>query len=106
MSEATVKGPQVRIRVNHTRTARDGWKLSETTVEVEGTIEQANGMHQLSGFNNPETPFLESLETIVTGLLGDVFSYGEVEAQRRNNADRQAVLNGPGDPDMMAEIPF
>ena len=107
MSEATVKGPQVRIRINHKYTAKDGWRLDETTVEVEGSIESVDGSHRLAGFSNSNAPVMDSLETIVTGLLADAYSHGTAEAHSRNNADRQQTLHGvpeAGDADLHHEI--
>lgn len=101
MSEATVKGPQVRIRVNHKYTAKDGWRLDETTVEIEG-----EASFKGSGFEAPDgTGYTTPIATLLGDLSQEASAAGEAEAQRRNNADKQAKLYGPGDPDM-AEVPF
>ena len=34
----TVREPQIRARIQHTHTLKDGWRLAETTVEYSGTV--------------------------------------------------------------------
>lgn len=36
MTEASESKPVIRIRVAHTQTIKEGWRLSETTVEYSG----------------------------------------------------------------------
>lgn len=39
----TARGPQVRVRIQHTSTVKEGWRVGETTVEYtsgsDGTID-------------------------------------------------------------------
>lgn len=46
---ATRQEPQIRVRLQHTHTLKDGWRLSETTVEYSGaTIDWAEVKEQLA----------------------------------------------------------
>jgi hypothetical protein len=63
--------PRVRLRVAHKRTAKSGWELSDTTVEL--TAPLAEGAAAIS-------PLLE-------GYLGEVYLLGAREAARRNKEE-------------------
>jgi hypothetical protein len=65
METATESKPQIRVRIAHTHTLKDGWRLSETTVEFTGT----------------------SIDSVAMATEMEIaHTIGEKEAVARNNA--------------------
>jgi hypothetical protein len=64
--------PQVRLRVKHTRTAKDGWTLGESTVDL--LIPLGEGAQAGSA--------------LLEGYVREVYRIGAREAARRNSEER------------------
>lgn len=70
MSESTkITESTVRVRLQHSHTLKDGWRLSETTVEWIGG-EEINWY-------------------AINGAMSDSFAMGAREAEQRNELDKQ-----------------
>lgn len=77
MDEVRVSETVYRVRIAHVHTLKDGWRLSETTVEAYGSDIDYDRIRE------------ESIEAYETGTR---------EAQRRNQLERdynRGVLSGP-----------
>lgn len=79
---------EARIRVNLSHTLKDGWRHSETTVEVTGT-------YGLNATDDPAFVWTQDGETcsqvpvgLLTELLRAADQAGQAEADRRNSDDR------------------
>lgn len=64
MSEQTTTDPTIRMRIEHTHTRNDGWRLSSTTVEYTGPA-PANG-------------------ELIAAEMRRAYLFGDVEADYRN----------------------
>jgi hypothetical protein len=67
--------PQVRLRVKHTRTAKDGWVLAETTVELVLPLTEGGA---------------QAGSALLAGYQEEVHRIGAREAHRRNTVDGYA----------------
>ena len=82
MSEYQIGKASVRIRVHHTHTLKDGWRLNETTVEVDGVESAVVRDGDAITFRAVDTsPLLKK-------HLDEAFAVGTAEADRRNAEDR------------------
>lgn len=63
--------PRIRVRINHTHTAKDGWKCNETTVEVNDFYPTRDG----------------DIRTLFRELMEDAHALGKIEADRRNSVE-------------------
>lgn len=73
---ATTSDPKIRVRINHSRTQRDGWR-HETTVEVD----------------EYSAPDGADLYRMCRELLQDLDSLARAENERRNALDAQEVAS-------------
>lgn len=72
-----------RIRIAHTHTLKDGWRCSETTVELDGV--PATVMGSSDGVATYSIPLVD---TAIRKLLEEAYDAGRAEADRRNADDR------------------
>lgn len=63
--------PQVRLRIKHGKSARGGWALQETTVELVCPLNEAAA----------------AISRLMEGYLSEVYRIGRLEAQRRNHEE-------------------
>lgn len=71
MSESTkVSEGTIRVRLQHSHTLKDGWRLSETTVEWTGGQ--------------------DVVWSAVNGAMREAFEMGTVESAVRNEMDKQS----------------
>ena len=82
MSEYQVGKASVRIRVHHTHTLKDGWRLNETTVEVDGV--------EAAVVRDGDSITFRAVDTtpLLKKHLDEAFAVGAAEADRRNAEDR------------------
>lgn len=63
--------PHIRIRIKHGKTARGGWSLSETTVELVAPLTEAGA----------------AITHLMEGYLRECHAIGTREASRRNDME-------------------
>ena len=66
MDTATEAKQTIRVRIQHSHTLKDGWRLSETTVEATGTILDWDA---------------------IDNELRNVYNFGQMETNYRNGAE-------------------
>lgn len=67
------KPVELRMRIAHTHTLKDGWRLSETTIEVTGSLLDIQTVHRDQ----------------IQEIMQKTYDLGSEEADRRNKMDRQ-----------------
>ncbi len=76
--------PTLRVRMNHQHTARNGWELKETTVEIDGI--------ECSDRHEPD-----QLAKVLLVAAGTIYNAGMREVALRNNtAQNVAEFIGGG----------
>jgi hypothetical protein len=71
--------PLVRIRINHTYTVKDGWRLSDTTVEMTVPI--------------PDEAAGEAIFPTLAGLLRNTYQTGKEETTKRQWEEGRTTNN-------------
>lgn len=101
MSETTITGPHTRIRLNFTNTIKDGWRCSESTIEVEAELLLIDDQYQVRNAGETGVVSTQLIRHLLADLAAEAHHIGSEEANRRNRAEREALADVP-----MEEVPF
>lgn len=105
--DTSPRGPQVRIRVNHKYTAKDGWRTDETTVEIDAELLLIDDAYMVRNVSETGVVDTQLLANLIRDLEKMAGQEGEWEANRRNNADRnEALASVPEELPSLADVPF